>query len=71
MKLRIEEGARRAGDAAELVADSAKLRKVLGWQPEDEDLGVICSSAYRWEARLRRTQAQASRDSSLDKAGVR
>jgi UDP-glucose 4-epimerase len=64
-KLRIEEGARRAGDAAELVADSTKIRKVLGWQPEDEDLGVICSSAYRWEAQFRRTQDENSRKAGL------
>lgn len=54
-KLRIENGARRAGDAAELVAEPSRIRKVLGWGPQHDDLQVICSSAYRWEIKLRRT----------------
>lgn len=54
-KLRIEDGARRAGDAAVLVAESSRIRKVLGWGPQHDDLQVICSSAYRWEIKLRRT----------------
>ena len=71
MKLRIEEGARRAGDAAELFADSAKIRRALGWRPQDDDLGVICASAYRWEARLRRMPEQGSRDAGLHKVVLR
>jgi UDP-glucose 4-epimerase len=69
VKLRLEDGARRAGDPAELVAGAAKIRQALAWRPENDDLGVICSSAYRWEAGLRRVQA--SRDSISGKAGVR
>jgi UDP-glucose 4-epimerase len=53
MKLRVEDGARRAGDAAELVAEAGKVGKVLGWGPRHDELEVICSSAYRWEAKLR------------------
>jgi UDP-glucose 4-epimerase len=53
VKLRIEDGPRRAGDAAELVAEAGKVRKVLGWGPRHDELEVICSSAYRWEAKLR------------------
>jgi UDP-glucose 4-epimerase len=52
VKLRIEDGARRAGDAAELVAEAGKVRRVLGWEPRHEDLEVICSTAFRWEAKL-------------------
>jgi UDP-glucose 4-epimerase len=53
-KLRIENGQRRAGDAAELVSDSAKIRRALGWRPRFDDVATICATAYRWERRLRR-----------------
>jgi len=52
-KLKIEDGARRAGDPAELVADGGKIRKVLQWKPRHEALATICDSAYRWEAKMR------------------
>lgn len=52
VKLQIEEGARRAGDAAELVAESAKIKQVLGWKPQHDDLNLICATAYNWEAKL-------------------
>ena len=55
VKLRIEDGPRRAGDAAELVAEAGRIRRVLGWRPEHDDPGVICSTAYKWEGRLRET----------------
>jgi UDP-glucose 4-epimerase len=42
----------RPGDPAELVADSSKLQKELGWHPEYDDLEAIVSSAYAWERRL-------------------
>jgi UDP-glucose 4-epimerase len=38
----------RPGDPAVLVADSAKIRKELGWQPRFEDLETIIRSAWRW-----------------------
>jgi UDP-glucose 4-epimerase len=53
VKLRIEEGARRAGDSAQLVADGAGIRTRLGWRPHHESLDRICTTAYRWEARMR------------------
>jgi UDP-glucose 4-epimerase len=40
---------RRAGDPSHLVADAAKARAVLGWQPQRPDLAVIISSA--WEGK--------------------
>jgi UDP-glucose 4-epimerase len=39
---------RRAGDPSHLVADAAKARSVLGWQPERPDLAAIISSAWQW-----------------------
>jgi len=42
------EKGRRPGDPAVLVADSAKIKKVLGWQPVYEDLGEIIQTAWNW-----------------------
>jgi len=42
-------GPRRAGDPPALVADSRKIRRVLGWQPRHEDLDVIVRDALHWE----------------------
>ncbi|MFN7728747.1 MAG: UDP-glucose 4-epimerase GalE [Bdellovibrio sp.] len=39
---------RRAGDPAELVADSAKALAKLGWKPERSDLQTILSSAWAY-----------------------
>ncbi len=50
---------RRPGDPAALVADAARIRKVLGWQPELDDLDTIVKHAFAWEARLGR-MAKAS-----------
>lgn len=54
-KLRIEDGARRAGDAAELMAEAASIKRALGWNPGHDDLHVICSTAYLWEQKLQGT----------------
>jgi UDP-glucose 4-epimerase len=61
-KLRIEEGPRRAGDPVQLVADAGKIKKVLGWRAEHEDLGTICASAYQWEVSMRRSSPDRRRD---------
>ena len=47
--LNVEMAARRAGDAAALVADSTRLRNRLGWQPQLDDLDGIVRSALAWE----------------------
>ncbi|MBV9282352.1 MAG: UDP-glucose 4-epimerase GalE [Chloroflexi bacterium] len=44
----VEIGPRRAGDPAELVADSTKIQSLLGWKPEYSDLDTIVSSAWEW-----------------------
>lgn len=57
-KLKVEDGARRAGDAAELVAEASRVKQMLGWKPNHDDLDVICASAYQWEAKLQGTAAR-------------
>lgn len=42
---------RRAGDANELVADSTRLQKELGWTPAHSDLESIVRSAYSYHAK--------------------
>jgi len=41
--------ARRPGDPPVLVADAARARAELGWQPRHSDLSEILSTAWRWE----------------------
>ena len=43
---------RRAGDVARLVADNARIRADLGWQPAHGDLDVMVADAIAWENRL-------------------
>jgi UDP-glucose 4-epimerase len=45
---------RREGDPPALVADSAKIRKMLGWKPKHDDLEYIIKTAWEWERRLGR-----------------
>ena len=46
---KVIESPRRAGDPPELVADNRRIRRVLNWKPERDDLSLICRSAYEWE----------------------
>lgn len=39
---------RRAGDPAKLIASSEKARKVLGWNPQHDNLEEIIASAWNW-----------------------
>jgi UDP-glucose 4-epimerase len=61
-KLRIEEGARRAGDPVQLVAEAGKIREVLGWGAKHDDLATICASAYQWEIAMQRSLASRGRN---------
>ncbi|AUN33925.1 UDP-glucose 4-epimerase GalE [Niveispirillum cyanobacteriorum] len=45
------EAPRRIGDPVELVADSTRLRDLLGWRPRVDDLDLIVSHALAWERR--------------------
>jgi UDP-glucose 4-epimerase len=43
-----ETAPRRAGDPAQLVASSEKIRRVLGWNPRRTDIDGIVASAWAW-----------------------
>ena len=49
---RAEEGPRRPGDPASITATGEKVRSLLGWSPQHDDLREIVQSAYDWERRL-------------------
>lgn len=44
--------ARRAGDPAQLIADNAAIRTVLGWRPRYDDIDFIVETAIDWERKL-------------------
>jgi len=50
-------GPRRAGDPATIVAKSDKIRQVLGWKPEHDDLEEIVAAAFTWERKLKSRNA--------------
>jgi UDP-glucose 4-epimerase len=37
-----------------VVADTAKLNRLLGWKPKYDDLDVIVTTALQWERRLKK-----------------
>jgi len=49
-KLKVKVAPRRPGDANELVADSTKIQKDLGWRPKYSDLETIISTAWQWHS---------------------
>ena len=50
--LNISEEARRAGDPPELVAVADRVRSVLGWRPQYDDLDTIVSTSLAWERKI-------------------
>lgn len=48
LKVPVQEGPRRAGDPAELVADSSLIRRELGWAPNYPELRPIVETAWNW-----------------------
>jgi UDP-glucose 4-epimerase len=51
-QLRIREASRRAGDPAVLISKADRIRTVLGWKPELDDLDRIVATSLNWEKRL-------------------
>jgi UDP-glucose 4-epimerase len=52
LKLDVRSGARRPGDPPVLVADPARLRRLLDWRPKRDSLDAIVRDALAWERRL-------------------
>jgi UDP-glucose 4-epimerase len=53
VNIKAEETPRRAGDPAIVMSKAEKIRKVLGWKPQYDDLDLIIRSAYEWEKKGR------------------
>ncbi len=49
--IKVVEGPRREGDPAVLVADSSKIKQLLGWQPVFADLKTMVQHAWQAEAK--------------------
>jgi UDP-glucose 4-epimerase len=62
----VEIAPRRLGDPAQIVAQSAQIRKALHWQPRYDDLSTIVEHALAWEREL--TRRRAARDSGRAQA---
>ncbi len=48
----VVEAGRRPGDPPVLVAESSKIRRMLGWKPRYHDLGFIIETAWEWEKQV-------------------
>ena len=51
---------RRPGDPPEIVAESGKIRKALGWVPQHDSLDGIVNNALTWEERLDRLKRNST-----------
>jgi len=49
---KVETSPRRDGDAAKLISDNAKIKKIFDWPIKYDDLELICKSALEWERKL-------------------
>ena len=50
--LSVEDAGRRPGDPPALVAQSERIRQLLGWRPRFDDLDTIVRTALDWERHL-------------------
>lgn len=46
----VQEGVRRAGDPAVLIASSEKIRRLTGWQPQHSHIETIIADAWKWHS---------------------
>jgi UDP-glucose 4-epimerase len=67
LDFRVELGDRRPGDPAQIVAASNRIRSVLGWRPQFDDLATIVSHALAWERELMAQSNTAQPLISLEK----
>ena len=57
---------RRPGDPAAIVARADRVREVLGWRPQRDNLDEIVRQALEWERRLHNRQASTRADDLRD-----
>ena len=52
-KMNIIEEPRRAGDPPMLIAKADRVRKILNWEPQFDDLDIIVKTSLAWEEHKR------------------
>jgi UDP-glucose 4-epimerase len=58
---KVEIAPRRPGDPTRIVAAADRVRAMLGWTPQCDDLPTIIAHALAWEQKLRRQDSATSR----------
>lgn len=48
----VETAPRRAGDPALLISDNSKIKSAMSWEPQYDDLSLICRTALAWEKQI-------------------
>ena len=61
----VQEGPRREGDPAVLVACADRIQSELGWKPRHTDLDAIVRSAWNWKEKGGRYSVVAGENSSM------
>jgi UDP-glucose 4-epimerase len=56
---RVERAGPRPGDPARIVAQSDRIRQMLGWRPRYDDLATIVAHALAWERKLGNRMTEA------------
>jgi UDP-glucose 4-epimerase len=56
---KVKSSGRRPGDPAAIVADAGRIRALLGWAPQFDDLATIVEHALKWERRRASLKAAA------------
>ena len=54
VKLNVKDEPRRAGDPPSLVAKTDKVRTLLGWKPQLDDIDTIVRTSLEWERKLQK-----------------
>jgi UDP-glucose 4-epimerase len=60
-ELKVDYVGRRTGDPSTLVANAAKAKRILGWQPSIIGLDEIVSHAWVWEQHMSATNKMCER----------
>ena len=51
-EFRVDICPRRSGDPASLIASNDRIKNIMGWKPQYEDLDLIVKQALQWEMKL-------------------
>lgn len=69
-KIPVDIAGRRSGDPAELIADSRKIKQILGWEAK-ENLETIIRSAFQWHQNSLQMKSAAGKKFTMAGDGCR